>query len=71
MVRKALVSFAEGYHKPLLEIALPSFYRYASSFQYDLIVPCKDEIYKTATLYQMDLNRPISWWKIPILFIID
>ncbi|NDD03889.1 MAG: hypothetical protein EB078_03200 [Proteobacteria bacterium] len=55
-MRRALTSFGLGPHRPLLEIALPTFARYAAEHAYDLFVP-----------QVVPGNRPPSWLKIPLL----
>lgn len=68
MCNRALISFAENFHKDLLEITIPTFYRYANTHGYDLYVPSRTNVLQTGERYGLDLsNRPISWWKIPIL----
>ncbi len=54
---RVLVTFAIGSHRELLEIALPSFRRFADLHGYDLLV---------AELKQ-PLRRPASWLKLPVL----
>lgn len=55
-MHRALVTFGVGEHAELLEIALPSFERFADLHGYELLVA-----------EPADIKRPPSWWKIPIL----
>ena len=53
---RALVTFGVGPHAELLEIALPSFERFADRHGYELLVAEPAEI-----------QRPPSWWKVSVL----
>lgn len=53
---RCLVTFAVGDHAELLEIALPSFERFADRHGYELVVAQPSGI-----------QRPPSWWKVPVL----
>lgn len=53
---RALVTFATGDHKQLLDLALPGFARYAKRHGYTLVT-------RSPSL----LLRPASWYKIPAL----
>ncbi|NBO99223.1 MAG: hypothetical protein EBU90_03725 [Proteobacteria bacterium] len=67
MLKKVLVSFAENTHTSLLEISIASLYKYSCKYNYDLIIPSKNIIQSIAQSYDIDINRPTSWLKIPIL----
>lgn len=67
MLKKVLVSFAENTHTSLLEISIASLYKYSCKYNYDLIIPSKNIIQSIAQSYNIDINRPTSWLKIPIL----
>lgn len=54
---KVLTSFAFGEQKDLLELAIPSFLRYACLHNYDTYIPAKPENFK----------RPWSWLKVPLV----
>lgn len=75
-MKKAIVSFAigdihniSGRPKPsdMLEIAIPSFYKYATRHNYDLFIPCKEKITEICNLFGWDNNRQASWFKIAVL----
>jgi hypothetical protein len=54
-VNRALVTFANGTHQELLEIAMPSFQAFADRHGYEIVQP------------NMQCSRPTSWWKVPAL----
>ena len=54
---KAIVTMATGPHRELLDIALPTFTRFAETFGYDIIVGTGTEA----------APRPSAWSKIPLL----
>lgn len=54
-MNRALVTFAVGAHTELLDIARPSFQRFADRHGYQLVEP------------RLESDRPVSWWKIPML----
>lgn len=56
-MNRCLVTFGVGEHAELLEIALPSFERFASRHGYELLSAVLDPV----------VDLPPSWWKIPIL----
>lgn len=56
-MNRCLVTFGVGPHAELLDIALPSFERFAGRHGYDLVVAQPDPID----------GLPPSWWKIPVL----
>lgn len=67
-VKKAIVSFASGkLFTEMLGIALPRFYKYATTFDYDLIIPSYQSIQQYCMAYGWDIARPISWLKIPAI----
>jgi|694.fasta_scaffold00036_72 hypothetical protein len=67
-MKKAIVSFALGdKHSNLLQIALPSFYKYATKHNYDLFMPSHEKVKAICNLFDWDHERPPSWLKIPIL----
>jgi galactosyl transferase GMA12/MNN10 family len=55
-VSRAIVTCATGPHLELLDIALPSFERFAGLHGYDLIVADP-----------LENDRPPSWWKVAVL----
>lgn len=58
MTKKAMVSFGFGEHSKMLEVATPSFYRYASIHNYDCFLPSEN-------FFQDNTKQlPYSWWKI-------
>lgn len=61
---RALVTFGIGPHRELLDIALPTFERYAGRHGYDLIVA---EPGAGALDVQVMSERPASWLKVPLL----
>lgn len=68
MTKKALTSFAYGNDfVDLLQISLPTFYEYANYHNYDLIIPSYHSVVSWCFEYGWDINRPISWLKIPII----
>lgn len=69
MKNKAIVSFAEGSNYiNMLEVALPSFYKYANAHNYDLVVPSHRYVLDLYHEYSWAYSeRPASWLKIPIL----
>lgn len=54
-MRRALLTYGVGQHEELLEIALPSFKRFAKRHGYQLLVGAHEQ------------DRPPSWWKVPAL----
>lgn len=56
-MNRALVTFGDGPHEELLEIALPSFEAFADRHGYEIVIPDFPE--RPA--------RPQSWWKVPAL----
>lgn len=60
-MRKVLTSFGFGEHADLLQIAAPTFQKYAARHGYDFFVP-RESFFDDATR-----GRPYSWWKIPLL----
>jgi hypothetical protein len=72
-MNKAIVSFAIGdLHTSLLEVATPTFYRYANRHHYDLIIPSYSLINNICLQFGWDVNRPASWLKVPIIkFLFD
>lgn len=58
---------AYGSHEPYLDVSLPSLYKYATLHNYDLFIPSHNSIKNYANHYKLDLNRPYSWHKIPIM----
>lgn len=75
-MKKAIVSFAfgdkndlPGRPKPsdMLEIAIPSFYKYATKHNYDLFIPSKEKIEEICNSFNWDNNRPASWFKVAVL----
>jgi hypothetical protein len=69
MKNKAIVSFAEVIdYTNMLEVALPSFYKYANTHNYDLIVPSHKYVLDTCHEHGWTYGeRPTSWLKVPIL----
>jgi hypothetical protein len=57
-MRRAIVTFGVGPHRELLDVALPSFERYAEAHGYELVV---------AEFDPPSVSRPASWIKVPIL----
>lgn len=55
-MKKLLLTFGVGSHFPCLELALPSFHRFANRHGYDLLVSSCDSA-----------GRPHSWGKIPAI----
>lgn len=67
-MKKTIVSFSIGEkHSNLLQIAIPSFYKYASKHNYDLFIPSYDKVKEICNLFDWDYERSASWLKIPIL----
>lgn len=61
---RALLSYGVGPHEELLDIALPSFRRFADRHGYDLLLGndlCR------LLLNSRHTDRPPSWWKVPLL----
>lgn len=58
-MKKVLTTFGFGDSATLLDIALPTFCRYAASYGYDLYVPSEGNFAGT--------TRPHSWSKIPLI----
>ena len=59
-MRRVLTTFGFGPHAALLDIALPTFGRYAAAHGYDLFVPSESWM-------SMAAGRAPSWLKIPLL----
>lgn len=57
-MKKALISFGFDEHSKFLEIAIPSFYRYASIHKYDCVFP-SENFFDSKTK-----QFPYSWWKL-------
>ncbi len=60
---KCLTSFAFGPQEPLLDIALPTFHRYAREHDYDLYIPRHNAMQR---FEQID-GRCVSWFKVLVL----
>lgn len=58
-MKKVLTTFAVGPMAELLDVALPTFARYAQTHGYDLFVPSAADI--------QAVPRPPSWAKVPLL----
>lgn len=54
---RALVTFGDGPHEELLEIAMPSFEAFADRHGYEIVIPD----------FEDRPARPQSWWKVPAL----
>jgi hypothetical protein len=50
-----------------LELAVPTFYKYALKHSYDLFIPSYKEIVEICKDYNWDHNRPASWLKVPVI----
>lgn len=67
-MKKAIVSFAHGDEfNRMLEIALPTFYRYGTKYNYDVICPSYNNVIEICRNFEWDYNRPTSWLKVPII----
>lgn len=60
-MQRVLTTFGFGEHAALLEIAAPTFQRYAARHGYDFFVPQDGFFGREAK------ERPFSWWKIPLI----
>ncbi len=60
-MKKIISSFGFGPHAQMLEIALPTFSRYAQTHSYDLFIPDK------SFFSEETKQRPCSWWKIELI----
>lgn len=60
---KCLTTFAFGPHEELLDVALPTFWRYAKTHDYDLYIPRHNAIRR---FEQID-GRCVSWLKVLVL----
>ena len=58
-MKKVLTTFAVGPMAELLDVALPTFARYAATHGYDLFVPSSDSV--------KSVPRAPSWVKLPLL----
>jgi hypothetical protein len=67
-MNKVITSFAAGeLFTDLLNIALPSFYKYSIKYNYDLFIPTHIQVIDICKNYGGDHDRPISWLKVPII----
>lgn len=60
-MKKILTSFGFDSHAKMLELAVPTFSRYADIHDYDLFVPSKN-FFSDETK-----TRPCSWWKVELI----
>lgn len=60
-MKKALLSFGFGNQAKLLNIALPTFHKYANIHNYDLIIPSENFFSHNTK------QRHYSWWKIELI----
>jgi hypothetical protein len=60
-LKKAITSFGFNSHREYLKISLPTIYRYAETFDYDVFIPSKAFFSQTST------ERPPAWWKIEVI----
>ena len=60
---KCLTSFAFGQHEELLDIALPTFWRYAKAHDYDLYVPRHNAMQR----FRQADGRCVSWLKVLVV----
>lgn len=67
-MKKVLTSFAHGKSfDEMLQVALPTFHKYGTKYDYDVFVPCYSMVQKICESLGWDHNRPISWLKVPIM----
>jgi len=68
-MKKLILSYADHFHKNFLSLTLPGLYKYANTFDYDLIVPNKTLIRKAFLELKLDepFDRPSAWQKIVLL----
>lgn len=60
-MKKVLTSFGFGEHSKLLEVAVPSFYNYAATHNYDCFFPTEKFFSEKTKTY------PYSWWKLELI----
>lgn len=67
-MNKVITSFASGENfTSLLEISLPTFYKYSIKHNYDFYIPSYENLIDICSIYGWNCNRPISWLKIPLI----
>ena len=59
-MKKVITTFAFGPQRPLLDVCLPTFARYAEIHGYDLFVPAENT-------FSEQQPRPYAWSKIPLI----
>lgn len=64
---KVIVSYADGPCVDLLNVALPTFYKYANLHNYDLFVPSAEKLRSIVNAYNWTMDRPTSWLKVPLV----
>jgi len=60
-MKKVLTSFGFGPHSAMLEVAMPTFTRYAQNHNYDLFIPTLNFFSESTKV------RPCSWWKVELI----
>jgi hypothetical protein len=60
-MKKVLTTFGFGPQEQLLEVAIPTFYKYAQKHNYDVFIP-NESFFATTTK-----TRHYSWWKIELI----
>jgi hypothetical protein len=67
-MKKLIISFAlNSDFCDMLGIALPTFYKYAVKYDYDLWIPSYEEVKRTCSALGWDYERPTSWLKVPLI----
>lgn len=64
---KVIVSYADNQCVDLLNVTLPTFYKYANMHNYDIVIPSYDKIKILMKSFNWTMDRPTAWLKIPIV----